>query len=193
MIIGITGSFGSGKTTVAKMFGREGAYVIDADKVYHSLIAPGARCHKKIVRYFGKEILTGSSRIDRKKLGKIVFKDTSKLKRLNIMTHFEVIKEIKRIAKSIKGKDIVIEASLLIESGFYKNMDKIILVANKKREQVKRIKENKGMSGKDILERMKAQIPFKKKLVFADFIIDNSGSKTNTLIQVRKIWKQRGA
>nr|MBU1327933.1 dephospho-CoA kinase [Candidatus Omnitrophota bacterium] len=192
MIIGITGSFGSGKTTVAKMFAKFGAYTIDADKVYHLLIKPGKSCYKKIVRYFGKDILTNSGRIDRKKLGNIVFKDKAKLKILNSITHDEVIKEIKRIVKLKKGK-VAIEAPLLIESGFYKETDKVILVASKREEQVRRIKEARGLSSKEILKRIRMQMPFKKKLALADFIIDNSGSKRDTLTQVKEIWKQRGA
>ena len=87
MIIGITGSFGSGKTTVAKMFVRLGAYAIDADKVYHSLIRQGEDCYKKIVSHFGKDILGKTGEIDRKKLGNIVFKEKSKLKLLDNLVH----------------------------------------------------------------------------------------------------------
>ena len=192
MIIGITGSFGSGKTTVAKMFARLGAYAIDADKVYHFLIRRRENCYKKIVRYFGKDILTKSGQIDREKLGKIVFKDKTKLKLLNGITHAEVAKEIKRIVKSKKSKFIVIDAPLLIESGFHKEADRIILVANKKEDQVKRIRESRGLPAKEILKRIRMQMPFKEKLAFADFIIDNSGSRSDTLTQVREIWKKRG-
>jgi len=192
MIIGITGSFGSGKTTVAKMFGRLGAYAIDADKVYHSLIKPEKNCYKKIVRHFGKDILSKSGRVDRKKLSRIVFKDKSKLKLLNNITHSEIIKEIKRIIKSKKEKVVIVDAPLLIESGLYKEVDKIILVANEKEEQVKRAREARGLSAEETLKRIRMQMPFNKKLAFADFIIDNSGSKTKTLTRVKEIWKKRG-
>ena len=193
MIIGITGSFGSGKTTVAKMFAKLGAYMIDADKVYYSLIRPGKSCYKKVVGYFGKVILGRSGRIDKKKLGRIVFKDKAKLEILNSLTHPEVIKEIKKIIKAGKGKVIVVEAPLLIESGFYKQVDKVVLVANDREEQVRRVREARGISSKEIFKRIRTQMSFNKKLAFADFIIDNSGSKLSTLNQVTEIWKQRGA
>jgi len=192
MIIGITGSFGSGKTTVAKMFARLGAYVVDADRVYHLSIEPGKSCYKKIVKYFGKDILSSSGRVDRMKLGKIVFNDRAKLELLNDITHPEIIRNIKAITRSKKRNTVVVEAALLIESGFYKKMDKIILVANKKEEQIKRMRESKGVSSEETAKRIRMQMPFRKKLAFADFIIDNSGSKANTLIQVEEIWKQRG-
>lgn len=192
MIIGVTGSFGSGKTTVAGMFGRLGAYVIDADKVYHSLVIPGKSCHKKITGYFGKAVLNAAGRVDRKKLGKIVFGESSKLKTLNKLVHPEILKEIRRMAGSGRKKVIVIDAPLLLETGFYREADKIILISNKKELQIKRIKESKGLSAKDAAERIGMQMPFKKKLAFADFIIDNSGTKIKTLNQVRKIWKNLG-
>ena len=108
--------------------------------------------------------------------------------------------ETKRIKKIINqsgnkknGKDIIIEAPLLIEAGFYKKMDCVILVANDTREQVKRIRESRALASRETMKRIRMQMPFKKKLAFADFIIDNSGSKTGTLTQVREIWKKRGA
>jgi dephospho-CoA kinase len=192
MIIGITGSFGSGKTTVAKMFTRLGACAIDADKVYHSLIKPGEKCYKKIVRHFGKDILGKHECIYRKKLSRIVFEDKSKLKLLNDITHSEIIKELKRIIKSKKEKVVIVDAPLLIESGLYKEVDKIILVANEKEEQVDRTRDARGLSAEETLKRIRMQMPFNKKLAFADFIIDNSGSKTKTLTQVKEIWKKRG-
>ena len=192
MIVGITGSFGSGKTTVAKMFAGMGAYVIDADKVYHSLIRPGKSCYKKIISRFGNDILNGSARINRRMLGQIVFKDRTKLNLLNALVQPEVIKAINGIINSRKRGFIIVEAPLLIESGFHKYVDKVILVANRREEQVKRIRSGRGMAGKETMKIIRMQMPFKKKQAFADFIIDNSGSKTQTLRQVRKIWKQIG-
>jgi dephospho-CoA kinase len=190
MIIGITGSFGSGKTTVAKMFAKLGAYVIDADRVYHSLIKPGRSCYKRIVRHFGKGILGISGHIDREKLSKSVFKEKSKLKLLNRLVHPEITKEIRRAIKSRKEKVIIVDAALLLESGFYKEVDKVILVANKKKEQVKRIRNKRGLSSAKTLGRIQMQMPFKKSRAFADFIIDNSGTKTQTLRQVKDIWRK---
>ena len=192
MIIGITGSFGSGKTTVAKMFAKLGAHVIDADRVYHSLIRPGSACYKKLIKNFGKGILNKAGHIDRNKLGKIVFKERPMLMLLNKLVHPEVIKEIRAAARSRKEKVIIIEAALLLESGFHKEVDKVILVANKNEEQVKRIRNDRGLSSRQTLERIRMQMPFKKKLALADFIIDNSGSKADTLTQVKMIWKRKG-
>ena len=190
MVIGITGSFGSGKTSVAEMFGRLGAYVIDADKICQSLMAPRKKVYKNIVKVFGKSILRKNSTIDRKKLADIVFNERSKLDQLNTLIHPEAKKAIGKIIQTKKKrKVIVIDAALLIETNFYKKMDKLILIKTNIDRQIDRLVRAKGMTRKQILQRIRMQAPLKKKLALADFIIDNSGSKKQTFIQVEKIWK----
>lgn len=191
MVIGVTGSLGSGKTAVSKMFGRLGAYVINADNVCHSLMEPGKKIYKEIVRHFGKSILMKNQAIDRKRLAGIVFKDDSKRKLLNRLVHPEAIRHIKKILKKRKGL-VVIDAALLIESGFYKSIDKLIVVKANRDRQIRRLAGQKAMTRKEILRIFKAQSSLKKKLGFADYVIDNNGSKKQTLLQVEKIWKQLG-
>lgn len=190
MIIGVTGSFGSGKTTAAKFFKKLGAYIIDADKVYGALIRPDKKCCKKIVKYFGKTILKKDGRIDRPALGQIVFKEKKKLKLLNKITHPEIIKEIKHNIGSIKSRVIIIDAALLVETLFYKKLDGLIVIKTKESVLVNRLLRDKKLTKEDILRRIRLQAPLKKKLAAADFIIDNSGTKKQTLSQVMKIWKQ---
>lgn len=190
MVIGITGSFGSGKTTVAKMFKTFGAYIIDADRVCHSLMTPSKKAYKRILRHFGDSILRRNKAIDRHKLAEIVFKDKSKLKLLNALVHPEAISQIERIIRTEKKrKIIVIDAALLVESGFYKKIDVLVVVRISRRKQVKRLIQVKGMSKKDILNITRQQTTLRKKLEHSDFIIDNSGTKEETLFQVEKIWK----
>ena len=190
MVIGITGSFGSGKTEVAKMFASLGGRVIDADKICHSLIKPQTSVYKKIIRHFGREVLANNKAIDRKKLSEIVFKERSKLGLLNRLIHPKALKEIQGIIrKEKKSKLIIVDAALLVETKFYKRLDKLIVVKTQKDKQILRIIKAKGMTKKEILDRIEKQAPLKKKLALADFIIDNNGSKKETLIQVRKIWK----
>jgi dephospho-CoA kinase len=191
MIIGITGSFGSGKTTVAKMFGKLGAYIIDADKVCHSLMLPSGDVYKRIVRRFGKSVLGKNGAIDRKKMGGLVFEERSKTVALNRIVHPHAIKEIKRLIDLNKRKKIiVVDAPLLIESGLYKKMDKLIVVKNDTDRQIYRLARAKGMDKEEALKRIRMQEPFRKKAALADFVIDNRGSKKETLFQVREIWKK---
>ncbi len=190
MIIGITGSFGCGKTTVAGMFARLGAYTIDADKVCHSLMQPSRKVYKRIVRHFGDAVLKKDRRIDRERLAEIVFSKRSKLKLLNSLIHPAAIRYIKKAAERIERRRlVVIDAALLIESGFYTYVDYLILVRARKEAQIDRLRKGLGMPREDILRRLRMQVPFKKKLVLADFIIDNSGFKSQTFLQVKKIWK----
>jgi len=189
MVIGVTGSFGSGKTTVAKMFARYGAYVIDADKLSHSLMRSSKKVYKKIVGCFGKGILRSNKTIDRKKLAQIVFARPLQLKFLDRVLHPEVIRRINSLIKTKKNKIVVVDAPLLVETNFYKKLDKLIVVMAKRDRQISRLIYAKDMSKDDILRRIRMQAPLKKKLAVADFIIDNSGSKTKTNLQVKKIWK----
>ncbi|MBU4457215.1 MAG: dephospho-CoA kinase [Candidatus Omnitrophica bacterium] len=184
MIIGLTGSFGSGKTSIAKMFKGLGAYVIDADAICHSLMRLDKGVRNKVLRNFGT--------IDRAMLGKIVFKDRAMQRLLNRLLHPGAIRKMDKIAKTKKKKAVIVDAPLLIESGYYKKMDKVIIVKNNKDKQIRRIVRAKGMARKEIMQRIRMQMPLKKKLAFADFIIDNGGSMKNTLIQVKVIWSKIG-
>jgi len=191
MIIGITGSFGSGKTTVAKMFGRLGACVIDADKVCHLLMKPSTRLHRRVVRIFGNAILKKDKQIDRKRLADIVFASKTRLRLLNEAVHPNAIREIMKIARREKRtKTVVIDAPLLVESGLHKKMDKIIVVKNRLTTQISRLNKATGLKRKDVLQRIRMQASIQKKLKLADFVIDNSISKEKTLFQVQEIWKK---
>ena len=178
------------KTTVAEIFAGKGAFVIDADKVCHSLMEPSKKVYKKIVECFGPSILREDRRINRETLGEIVFANRTKLDLLNSLVHPQAIKEIERIIHRNKGKKvIVVDAALLIESGLYKKMDRIILVNANFKKQIKRIIKSRRMRRGDAVKRIRMQAGFKKKPALADFIIDNSGSKMETSLQVEGIWR----
>lgn len=192
-IIGITGSFGTGKTTVAGFFKKFGASVIDADKITHGLFKVNSLTYKKIIRSFGNRVIRDNSQeIGRRRLAGLVFGDKKALKRLNCITHPAIIKKIKHEIKKIKhkypGKIIAIDAPLLIESGFSNSVDKLVVVTTDKKTQILRLKENKGLSKKEIELRIKSQLPLKEKIKSADYVIDNSGSLTYTKKQVKRIW-----
>jgi dephospho-CoA kinase len=191
MVIGITGSFGSGKSTVAGMFKGLGAYVIDADTVCHSLMVQGCKVYKKTIRCFGRGVLKKNGTLDRRKLAEIVFADKSKLKQLNGIVHPEAIKEILGTIRRLKIKTtVVVDAALLFETGFYKNMDKVIAVKTDMKNQIERIKKSKGMDEDEIVKRIRSQSSLTKKLAIADYIIDNNKSVKQTKLQVKTIWKQ---
>ncbi len=190
IILGLTGSFGSGKSTVAGIFRSYGAKVIDADKIAHGLIKPGTKTYKKIINAFGRGILKRNKAISREKLAKIVFSNKRLLKRLNAIVHPEVIRIIKQKMKTSSEKVIILDAPLLIEAGLRKMVDKLIVVRIKREKQMERICKKTGLKGPDILKRIKTQISQNVKSRFANFIIDNSATIQETEKQVKEIRRQ---
>jgi dephospho-CoA kinase len=187
IIIGLTGSFASGKSTVAGMFRSFGAGIIDADKISHSLIKPKTPSYKKIIKAFGGDISKASGAIDRRKLGSIVFKDKSLLNKLNRILHPEVISIINKRIKESRKKVVVVDAPLLIEAGLRKTVDKLIVVTITSKKQIERAKDKTGLSALEISRRIKSQISQNAKLSFANFIIDNSGTIKKTKEQAEQI------
>jgi len=193
IILGVTGSFGSGKTTVAGILGSFGAEVIDADKIAHSVIRPGNKAYKKIIAIFGKDILGENRVIDRDKLGKIVFNNNRLLKKLNSIVHPEVTSAIRKSINNSRQKVIILDAPLLIEAGLEKIIDKLIVVTITRRKQIERLSKKTCLGRPDMLKRIKSQIPLRRKMALADFVIDNSATITKTKKQLKQIrrllWK----
>ena len=194
MIVGVTGGIGTGKTTVAGMFRRMGAVVIDADEISHQLIYPGRPAWKKIVSTFGKAILGRDYFIDRKVLAKKVFSDSRRLKKLGGIIHPLVYKAIRAKIAKIKRSDpsavVILDVPLLLESGGQKHVDKLLVVAAPHDVQLKRACGKFEIRKSDALRRIKLQMPLKEKIKIADFVIDNGGSLISTEKQARAIWKK---
>jgi dephospho-CoA kinase len=187
LTIGLTGSFGSGKTTVAAMFKRHGVYVIDADDITHKLLEPGGKCVKKVAKVFGHVILH-NSKIDRVALAKIVFQDPRELKKLTDILYPIGLKEIKKqITKLKNAKLVVLDVPLLFESGWDKLADVTIVVQSNQNTQIKRLLKRTGLTKADIIRRMKCQMPIREKLQKADIIINNRKTLNQTHAQVRAI------
>ena len=195
LIVGLTGGIVGGKSTVASMFKDLGVKIVDADKLGHSVILPYRPAWKKIIRLFGKDFLRKDLTIDREKLGKIVFTNQTLLKKLNEITHPEIIKLIKKEINLAKNKTcsqekvLIIDAALIYEAKIDRLMDKIIVVYIDEDEQVKRLIRRNNLSKEEALHRIKSQMSTKEKVKMADYIIDNSSSLDKTKKQVEKIWK----
>jgi dephospho-CoA kinase len=193
IVLGLTGSFGSGKTTVAGIFRSYGAEIIDADRIAHSCIAGGTKTYKRIYKVFGKDILKKNRTIDRVKLARIVFAHKGLLKKLNKIIHPEVIRIIRNKIKKSESKIVVLDAPLLLEAGLRRMVDKLIVVKIKRAKALERLRRKFPFSRRDLLKRIKHQMPLKLKLRLADFVIDNSGSIRKTREQVERIrrvlWK----
>jgi len=192
VVLGITGGFGTGKTTVASMFAKLGALVLDADKMAHGVIMPGRPGYRKVISLFGADILSRNKRIDRKLLGKIVFSDPGKLKALNSVIHPEVISMMKDVieGEGSRGRVIVLDVPLLVESGLADRVDRVIVVSAKRKKQIARCLKKWKLSKADIAKRIRSQMPLSVKRRSADFIIDNNGSLQKTRKAVENIWRE---
>ncbi len=180
LIIGLTGNLGCGKSTVASMFAKRGAKVIDADAVTRGLLAPGKKCVKKVAKIFPGVILN-PSKINRSELAKIVFSHPRELHKLTDILYPEALKVVKSQISLYKHEPfVVLDVPLLFESGWDKIADTTIVVKAKRRLQIERAQKRLGITRSDVMRRLKNQMPIKKKCDMADFIIDNSHDLAQT-------------
>ena len=168
MIVGLTGGFGTGKTTVAKIFKRLGLEIIDADKLVHSLIDDKTRT----------------------KLRRFVFNRKEYLYRLNRIVHPLIIKMITERIKKLKKKNVVIDAPLLFETGLDRVCDTIVCVKTKRNTQILRAMRDSRLKREEVIKRIGFQIPLGEKIKRADFVIDNNRTIKETERQVIKVWER---
>jgi len=193
IIVGLTGSVGTGKSTVTNFLRELGAYIIDWDELAREVTHPHLRAWKEIVEYFGKDFLNEDLTIDRQKLAEIVFSDKEKVAKLNQIVHPEVFREDERITSEIKRLDpdalIIKDIPLLFELKLTRPvfMDKVVVVSASEQTQLRRLEE-KGMSREDARSRIKSQLPLEEKIKSADFVINNDGPLEETKRQVEEIY-----
>lgn len=192
--VGLTGGIACGKSYVLQELTKSGAYTLDADEIAHSVISPEGAAYPEVVDAFGSEILTSEKIIDRKKLGEIVFSDREALDRLNQIVHPHVFAEEERQILAIEadagetGADLlVVDATLMIEVGSYRNYDSIIVVYCRPAVQLHRLMQRDDLSAEKALTRIRSQMPVIRKLRYADYVVDNSGERTETRHQTRRI------
>ncbi|MBF0331659.1 MAG: dephospho-CoA kinase [Candidatus Omnitrophica bacterium] len=186
--IGITGNFGVGKTTVAAMFKAHGVKVIDADELAHALMKQDRVCQQAIRKSFGDHLI-GKQGVDRATLAKIVFNDPKALKTLEGILHPHIRKMITDQIKRSASRIVAVDAAILIEAGWDKLVDRIIVVKAKRDVQIKRAMARTGLSRSDVLKRIHRQMPLKEKIKFAAYVIDNSGTPASTKKHVERIFR----
>lgn len=194
MIVGLTGGIATGKSTVSNMFRQLGAPIVDADAIARLVVEPDRPAWLDLVAYFGEGILLPDRTINRAKLGEIVFSDASKLDKLNQIVHPRVReesdKQIRRYLEEDMHRPVIQDVPLLIETGLYKRMDKVIVVYVDQAIQLLRLMERNQMTEQDARQRIQAQLPIEQKLEYADYVIDNRGSLQETEQQVVRIWEE---
>jgi len=186
-IIGLTGNLGCGKSTVAGIFAKRGAKIIDADHITRGLLAPGGKCVKKVAKFFPGAILNAST-INRSELAKIVFKHPRELQKLTDILYPEALKVVKSQLSRYKHESFVIlDVPLLFESGWDKITDITVVVQARRAQQIERAQKRLKITRSDVMRRLKNQMPLKQKSDMADIIIDNSHDLAQTRAQVDAI------
>ncbi|MBE9535602.1 MAG: dephospho-CoA kinase [Proteobacteria bacterium] len=193
LTIGLTGGIATGKNAVAQILEDQGAEIVDADKIARKLLEPGQVTFDKVVDTFGCDVLDLEGSIDRKILADTVFKDKSKREELNSILHPAIIdeewKKVMAIKRSKPDAIAVVNAALLIESGNYKEVDKLILVVADKELVIDRVMKRDGLSREGAQSRIASQMPEDEKRTFADYIIENNGNLEELRGKVTRLFK----
>jgi dephospho-CoA kinase len=190
-VIGLTGGIACGKSTVAAMLRELGAPIIDADELARRVVEPGSPGLAAVVARFGPEVVGADGRLDRKKLGAIVFTDPAARRDLEAITHPRIgaasQAEMARIAAT--GAPVAIyEAALLVENKLHLGLAGLIVVAVAPEVQLARLMTRDGIGAAEAQARIDAQLPLADKLAVADWVVDNGGSLDHTRAQVTDVW-----
>lgn len=179
LIIGLTGSIGTGKSTIANKMKQLKIPVIDADLIAREVVEPGEQAYVDIVAQFGDDILQTDKTLDRKKLGEIVFSNDEKRKQLNAIIHPAIRQKMldQRDAYVAEGVPcVVLDIPLLYESKLTHFVEKIIVVATDRTIQLERILNRDDSTEEEAKRRIDSQIDIEEKVKWADAVIDNNGT-----------------
>lgn len=189
-VIGLTGGIGSGKTLISDTLCSLGAEIIDADVITKELYLPGSELLQAIADTFGKEFILADGNLDRRKLRKNVFADEKKIKKLNILVHPAIRKNLTNQLFSSQKEHQVLVVPLLLETGYNDLCDEIWVVSVKEKCQLERVMLRDNVSEEEALKVIRSQMPLAEKLKFADRVIDNNGSVKATVKQTKKAFKK---
>jgi dephospho-CoA kinase len=194
VIIGLTGGIASGKSTVAAMLAEKGAVILDADRMARELVEPGKAAWQEIVQWLGRDFMLEDGSIDRERLGRLVFQDAEARRKLNAIIHPRVGQEMAARTGQLRndcfGSILVYDVPLLIEAGMQDMADLILLVYVPEEIQLQRLQRRDNLSREEALLRIRAQMPLKEKKKHAHAVIDNSGTLTDTALQVDEFWER---
>jgi len=192
LLVGLTGGIATGKSTVSEMLRRLGCEIIDADRLARDVVEPEQPAWKQIVAEFGPGVLTADGSLDRKKLGAIVFADPERRRRLEAITHPAIrarfLARLDELAARGFAGVVVFDAAVMIESGNYKNMDRLVVVVTDDATQAARLQQRDGTAEAEGRRKIASQMPLAEKAKLADYVIDNSGDREATGEQVRRVF-----
>jgi dephospho-CoA kinase len=190
--IGLTGGLASGKSFVGRALKEMGCFLIEADDLGHKVMAKGAESYNAILAQFGTEILNAEGEIDRRKLASQVFGQPELLAKLNAIVHPAVRARGRQLEESFQEREpdgiCVYEAAILIETGSFRDFDRLIVASCTEEQQIERAVLRDHFTREEVLNRLRRQMPLEEKVKYADYVIDTSGTKEHTLDQTRTVY-----
>lgn len=193
-LIGLTGGIASGKSTVARRLVEHGAVHIDADDLARRVVEPGKPAFDAIVAEFGKGVVGHDGRLDRPKLGELVFGDDAARARLNAIVHPAVRELSRKLIERAEAEDpeavVVYDVPLLVEASVDHPFDLIVVTNAPRRTQVERLVKERGFDPIQAEARVDAQVDNTARLAIADVVIDTDGSMAHTMSQTDALWQR---
>jgi dephospho-CoA kinase len=193
LLVGLTGSIATGKSTVSRMFAHLGARVLDADLLAREVVMPGQPAYLEIVEEFGQKVVQEDGTLDRKALGVIVFAEPAKRKRLEEITHPAIAARQQRILSALDEEAfegiVIWDVALLFETGGVAKMDRVIVVATDPETELARLMARDGMAAAEASARIASQMAVAEKAKRAHYVIDNSGDRVQTERQVKGVYE----
>ena len=196
MVIGLTGSIGTGKSEAARQLEALGASIISADQVGHEAYNPDTEAWEQVVAAFGDEILGDDGEIDRRKLGTIVFSDSGRLDKLNQIMHPRMARMVADEIEDLRtqGVDVVVvEAALLFEAGWDSLVEEVWVTDSPEQMVIERLKKRNGLSEEEARKRISSQMDRSERLERSDYVIDNSGDMAGLESAIKELWDRRVA
>ncbi len=196
LVLGVTGGVATGKSTVLSLLQRLGARVFSADEIAREITQPGTPLFEQIVRVFGPSYLKPDGTLDRAKLAERIFQNPEDRRRLEALTHPEIIRRLRarieeaRNQPSSEREVIAVEIPLLFEAGLEQLVDRILVVASEQEQQIQRLKKRMDWPEEMLQKVISAQWPLEEKKARADWVIDNNGSLAEVEEQVTRLWEQ---
>ena len=193
LVIGLTGGFGSGKSTVAGMLRELGARVLDADKVGHQLYQPGTPVFEEVVQAFSRGILNQEGEVDREKLARKVFGNPEALRKLNAITHPRIAQRVEAVLEGGRREGVkvaVLEAALLLEAGLTSQVDQVWVTQASEARVKERLRASRGLAGEEIEARLACQMPVEEKAKRARVVIDTDGTLAQVREEVERLWQK---
>ena len=186
--VGLTGGIACGKSYVLREFEKMGVCGIDADRIAHEVILRGRPAYLQILERFGRNVLAEDGEIDRKRLGSLIFSDASARLALNAIVHPYIWEEQDRLFERLEAEGAaqiaMVDAALMIETGSWRRYDALVVVHCRRELQISRLMARDRIDQAEAERRVDSQLPAVEKVKHADYVIENSGTRSQTLKQI---------